>query len=106
MGLYIVRICTCMALHIYGLWSLSKVLLLLWSGLETTPRYDLVEYFSGCGKVSQAFRESGRSVASYDIEYSQKSMNFLESGGYSLLIYLKNPVNLEHVVMAPFIPKL
>ena len=58
----------------------SEVLLLTWCGYGLEPKYNMVEFFSGHAQVSQAFRD-GLSVASYDIEYDKKSMDFLAEGG-------------------------
>ena len=49
------------------------------------PHYNMVEYFSGRAQVSEAFRELGMSVASYDIEYCGKPMDYLDAGGYAFL---------------------
>ena len=60
-------------------------MLLAWSGISMEPEHNVVEYFSGHGQVSAAFREQGQSVASYDITYCGKPMDFLEPGGFSIL---------------------
>ena len=72
----------------------SQVLLLLWSGIDVSPRYHMTEYFSGHAQVSAAFRENGMSVASYDVEYCGKPMNFLECGGFAIL---SGSLNVPHV---------
>lgn len=59
--------------------------MLLWSGYGLEPKFNMVEYFSGHAQVSAAFRECGMSVASYDIEYCSRSMDFLSEGGFASL---------------------
>ena len=61
-----------------------EVLLLTWS-YETSPIYHVVEYFAGAGKVSAEFRKAGWNVASYDNQYDDKGMEFLQPGGFALL---------------------
>lgn len=58
-----------------------EVLLLLWSGLDLSKQYRVVEYFSGRACVSAALREMGMAVGSYDLDYGQ-SMDFLSLGGF------------------------
>ena len=42
----------------------------------------MVEYFSGNAQVSDAFREAGYAVASYDYLYTKRGMDFLSAGGF------------------------
>lgn len=60
-----------------------------------SSQYHMVEYFSGHAQVSAAFREKGMAVASYDVEYCGKPMNFLECGGYAMLSCKPNSKKLE-----------
>ena len=62
---------------------LAEVLLLTWS-YDTTPVYNVVEFFSGKAEVSAAFREAGYAVGSYDYLYNQRGMDFLSPGGFGL----------------------
>ena len=65
------------------MWIFLKVLLLTWSTISLDPQYDCVEYFAGKAEASAALREDGFCVASYDVEYCGKSMDFLQPGGYT-----------------------
>lgn len=61
------------------------MLLLLWTdGVHLEPQYSVVEFFAGQAQVSQAFRDKGYSVASYDYEYGEE-MNFLSPAGFACL---------------------
>ena len=65
---------------------IPEVLLLMWTtNIDLQMRLEMLELFAGEAKVSQAFREEGRSYASYDCIYdpSGRSMNFLSSGGFA-----------------------
>lgn len=64
------------------------MLLLLWTNdVDPTPRYKLVEFFSGKAQVSEAFRQRGHMVASYDVQYGTgEEMNFLNPAGFAFLI--------------------
>ena len=44
----------------------------------------MVEIFSGKGQVSQAWREAGYQVCSFDIELGGRSMDFLKEAGFAL----------------------
>ena len=58
---------------------------MLWS-YDSSPKYHLVEFFSGEAQVSQAFRDGGFRVASYDYLYDPNGMNFLSDGGFGHLV--------------------
>ena len=75
-----------MCLPLQVLQSLPEVLLLMWTtNIDLKMRVELLELFAGEAKVSQAFREEGRSYVSYDCVYDPtgRSMNFLSSGGFA-----------------------
>ena len=57
---------------------------MIWS-YDTTPNFQMVEFFSCEGQVSQAFRDAGDEVASYDYLYDPKGMDFLSEGGFGWL---------------------
>ena len=78
--------CSMMCLPLQVLHSLPEVLLLMWTtNVDLRMRVELLELFAGEAKVSQAFREEGRSYVSYDCIYDPtgRSMNFLSSGGFA-----------------------
>lgn len=80
---------------------IACALLLTWS-YDTSPCFNMVEYFSGKAQVSAAFREAGYSVGSYDYLYNEKGMDFLSPGGFGLAMLLSLctvPAGLH--VMAP-----
>ena len=61
------------------------MLLLLWSdGVDVSPRFGAVEFFAGEGKLSQAFRDAGHRVASYDLEYGEE-FDFFSPSGFAFL---------------------
>lgn len=66
--------------------SLCKVLLMMWtSNIDLGMQVEMLELFSGDARVSQVFREAGKSTVSYDIQYDPKGqcMNFLSPGGFA-----------------------
>lgn len=54
-----------------------------WS-YDIQPSFGMVEYFSGKAQVSEAFREAGYAVASYDYLYHERGMDFLSPAGFGL----------------------
>lgn len=52
--------------------------------MDLSPKYGLVEFFSGQGEVSKAFRDCGHTVASFDYNLGEE-MDFLSPAGFALL---------------------
>lgn len=65
---------------------LAVVLLLQWADMPSLT-FDCVELFAGVGNVSAAFRQHGKSVASFDQSYSE-SMHFTSAAGFILALWL------------------
>ena len=58
------------------------LLLSFTNGVDLSPRFSMLEYFSGKGNVSNAFRQTGlHQVGSYEIRDSP-SMDFLSTSGF------------------------
>ena len=62
--------------------GVSEVLLLLWSS-PVSPRFEVIDLFSGVGAVAARYRASGRPAAEYDFIHHENAMNFLSCGGYA-----------------------
>ena len=58
-----------------------EVLLLQWTEMPSMT-FDCVELFAGVGNVSAAFRQGGKSVASFDKTYADKSMDINGAAGF------------------------
>ncbi|CAE7192623.1 unnamed protein product, partial [Symbiodinium pilosum] len=61
------------------------VLLILWS-TDISPRYHVVDLFSGVGQISQCYRRHGLAAVEYDFLVSN-SMDFVSAAGFGLAIY-------------------
>lgn len=60
---------------------------MLWlHGPQISYKYDLVEIFAGRGRVSEAFRDAGRTAAMFDRDQN-KDQDFLTRGGFARLAY-------------------
>ena len=46
-------------------------------------QWQMAEIFSGAGNVSQAFRQAGFNVCSYDVTCDGTHMNFLTPAGFA-----------------------
>ena len=60
------------------------VLLILTDNVDLVPKFQLVEYFAGRAAISRVFKESGKAVFSFDVEYT-RSMDVLQPSGFALL---------------------
>ena len=61
----------------------AKVLLLLWSS-DISPRFHVVDLFSGVGQIAKRYRRAGLAAVEYDFIVSP-AMNFLSASGFALL---------------------
>ena len=80
------------------------ILLSFTKGICLDPRYTMLEYFSGAGKVSQVFRETGRhQVGTFELRDS-RSMDMMSPAGLAHLVKLlkgcKTPLPRLAVMMA------
>lgn len=57
--------------------------MILWSK-PVAMTWQMTEIFSGAGHVSQAFRDAGFSVCSYDVTCDKKHMDFTGEAGFAL----------------------
>lgn len=74
------------------IWFAFEVLLLQWAKIADV-QWQCVELFSGHGNLSTAFREYGRSVASFDQVLGGDAMDFERPSGF-----LPNPqLSLSHI---------
>ena len=70
---------TCLFIE-HASFATCKVLLLQWADMPSLT-FDCIELFAGVGNVSAAFRQHGKSVASFDQSYSG-SMDFTSPAGF------------------------
>ena len=66
--------------------NLQVLLLLFTENVDKTMRTQMMELFSGEGRVSQVFRSAGVAAVSYDINLARpgyRAMDFLSEGGFA-----------------------
>ena len=77
--------------------------MLTWTSNDLEMQIEMLELFSGRGRVTEACREAGRSCIAYDSLYdpSGAAMNFLSDGGFALEAqYRVPPLQCMHASIA------
>ena len=62
-------------------------------------KYDMLEFFAGCGSANAAFKKAGKKTCSFEIN-DHESMDFLSPAGFGPLVcrYARmKPAKLSHM---------